>query len=184
MYHCTVDLQFDWFGISCMTTDNFCFYLQNRLILTSQAGGEWYSGTSPFSIPWLNWSLEKAVSSQGLKSSHSCLISIILKSLTFFEKKWAQKNFATPCSGSCFWCSFPGINVIKLFFFVSNTLGKKNQINSFIPNQSKLCKLGGQPYSAPLGKASTLFSDKEKRFIKLTPGVNVFKLFFFITNTL
>jgi hypothetical protein len=21
---------FDWFGISCMTTDNFCFYLQNR----------------------------------------------------------------------------------------------------------------------------------------------------------
>jgi hypothetical protein len=24
-YHCTVDLLFDWFGISCMTTDNFCF---------------------------------------------------------------------------------------------------------------------------------------------------------------
>ncbi len=21
-YHCTVDLLFDWFGISCMTTDN------------------------------------------------------------------------------------------------------------------------------------------------------------------
>jgi hypothetical protein len=31
-YHCTVDLLFDWFGISCVTTDNFCFYLQNRLI--------------------------------------------------------------------------------------------------------------------------------------------------------
>ncbi len=30
--HCTVDLLFAWFGISCMTTDNFCFYLQNRLI--------------------------------------------------------------------------------------------------------------------------------------------------------
>jgi len=29
-YHCTVDLLFDWFGISCMTTDNCCFYLQNR----------------------------------------------------------------------------------------------------------------------------------------------------------
>jgi hypothetical protein len=27
-YHCTVDLLFDWFGISCMITDNFCFYLQ------------------------------------------------------------------------------------------------------------------------------------------------------------
>jgi hypothetical protein len=31
-YHCTVDLLFDWFGISSMTTDNFCFYLQNRPI--------------------------------------------------------------------------------------------------------------------------------------------------------
>jgi hypothetical protein len=35
-----------------MTTDNFCFYLQNRLIHTSQIGGQWYSDTSPFSIPW------------------------------------------------------------------------------------------------------------------------------------
>jgi hypothetical protein len=26
----TVDLLFDWFGISCMTTDNLCFYLQNK----------------------------------------------------------------------------------------------------------------------------------------------------------
>ncbi len=31
-YHCTIDLLFDWFGISCMTTEIFCFYLQNRLI--------------------------------------------------------------------------------------------------------------------------------------------------------
>jgi len=46
-YHCTVDLLFDWFGISCMTADNFCFYLQNRLIQTSQTGGQWYSDTSP-----------------------------------------------------------------------------------------------------------------------------------------
>ena len=53
-YHCTVDLLFDWYGISCMTTDNFCFYLQNRWIQTSQTGGQWYSDTSPFSIPWLN----------------------------------------------------------------------------------------------------------------------------------
>ncbi len=39
-------------GFSCMTTDNFCFYLQNRLIQTSKTGGQWYS--SPFSIPWFN----------------------------------------------------------------------------------------------------------------------------------
>ncbi len=35
-----------------MTTDNFCFYLQNRLIQTSQTGGQRYSDTSLFSIPW------------------------------------------------------------------------------------------------------------------------------------
>ncbi len=48
--HCTVDLLFDLFGISCMTTDNFCFYLQNRLIKTSQAGGQQYCDTTHFSI--------------------------------------------------------------------------------------------------------------------------------------
>jgi hypothetical protein len=52
-YHCTVDLLFDWFGISCVTTGNFCFYLQNRLIQTGQTGGQQYSDTSPFSIPCL-----------------------------------------------------------------------------------------------------------------------------------
>jgi hypothetical protein len=36
-----------------MTTDNFCFYLQNRLIQTSQTGGQQYSDTSPFRIPCL-----------------------------------------------------------------------------------------------------------------------------------
>ncbi len=49
--HCTTDLLFDWFGISCTTTDNYCFYLKNRLIQTSQTGGQWYNDTSPFSIP-------------------------------------------------------------------------------------------------------------------------------------
>jgi hypothetical protein len=52
-YQCTVDLLFDWFGISCMTTDNFCFYMQNKLIQTGQTGGQQYSDTSPFSTPWL-----------------------------------------------------------------------------------------------------------------------------------
>jgi hypothetical protein len=38
-----------------MTTDNFCFYLQNRLIQTSQTGGQRYGDTSPFSIPWTEY---------------------------------------------------------------------------------------------------------------------------------
>jgi hypothetical protein len=50
-YHCTVDLLFDWFGISCMTTNIFFFYLQNRQIQTSQTGDQRYSDTFPFSIP-------------------------------------------------------------------------------------------------------------------------------------
>ena len=50
-YHCTVDLLFDWFGIDCMTTDNFSFYFQNRLIQTSQTGGQQYSDTSPLVFP-------------------------------------------------------------------------------------------------------------------------------------
>jgi hypothetical protein len=48
-----IDLLFDWFGISCMNTENF-FYLQNRLIETSQTGRQWYSDTSPLRISWLN----------------------------------------------------------------------------------------------------------------------------------
>jgi len=43
-----------------MTTENFAFYLQNRLIQTSQTGGQWYSDTSLFSIPWLTLSLALA----------------------------------------------------------------------------------------------------------------------------
>jgi hypothetical protein len=37
-----------------MTVDNFCFYLQNRLIQTGQTG-QLYSDTSPFSVPWIEY---------------------------------------------------------------------------------------------------------------------------------
>ncbi len=52
-YHFTVDLLFGLFGINSMTTDNLCFYQQNRQFQTSQTGGHQYSDTSPFSIPCL-----------------------------------------------------------------------------------------------------------------------------------
>jgi hypothetical protein len=35
-----------------MTTDNCCWYLQNRQIQTNKTGGQRYSDISPFSIPW------------------------------------------------------------------------------------------------------------------------------------
>jgi hypothetical protein len=44
-----------------MTTDNFCFYLQNRLIQTSQTGDQQYNDTSPFSIPCLNTSVKRFI---------------------------------------------------------------------------------------------------------------------------
>jgi hypothetical protein len=39
-------------GMSCMKTG---IYLQNRLIQTSQTGGQQYSDTFPLSIPCLNY---------------------------------------------------------------------------------------------------------------------------------
>jgi hypothetical protein len=38
-----------------MTSDKFCFYLQNILIQTSETGGQWYSDTSPLSIPCFDY---------------------------------------------------------------------------------------------------------------------------------
>ncbi len=40
-----------------MKTDNICYYLQNRIIQTSQTGGQPYCDTSPFSIPFQKWCL-------------------------------------------------------------------------------------------------------------------------------
>jgi hypothetical protein len=54
MYHCTIDLLFDWFGLVCFANKNKNCQLSYSLLQTSQTGGQWYSDTSPFSIPWIN----------------------------------------------------------------------------------------------------------------------------------
>ena len=54
-----------------MTTDNFCFYLLNRLIQTNKTGGQRYSDTSPFSIPCLDHPMHLAVA-----FAHSCIHSL------------------------------------------------------------------------------------------------------------
>ncbi len=67
-----------------MTTGSVCFYLQNRLIQTSQTGGQLYSDTSPFSIPWNN--LLETLAAWGLQYktlySRNCC-RIIIKSECF-----------------------------------------------------------------------------------------------------
>jgi hypothetical protein len=51
-----------------MTIDIFWFDLQNRLIQTSQTGGQQYSDTSPFSIPRpICLSVEEVAVPAGLK---------------------------------------------------------------------------------------------------------------------
>ncbi len=95
-------LLFDWFGISCMTTDNFCFYLQNRLIQTSQTGGQRYCDASLFSIPWLYYTKHLSYS--------------------YFERNWlnSDKSFSNFTFQFC-----PRKN-LKMFHFLVSYLVIKN----------------------------------------------------------
>jgi hypothetical protein len=58
-----------------MTTDNFCFYLQNRLVQTSQTGGQQYSDTS----------LEKG----SVSDKHS---SFLLKRVSYMLESFMTRN--------------------------------------------------------------------------------------------
>jgi hypothetical protein len=98
-YHCTVDLQFDLFGISHVTTDNLCFNSQNRLIQISQTGGQWYNDLSPFSIPCLFpfiaiWSIEIWPTVIKVKIVGTCHILgthiSVPKSLKVVENGWSD----------------------------------------------------------------------------------------------
>ncbi len=51
-YHCTVDLLFDWLGLVCFANKNKNCQLSSSWFQTSQTGGQRYSDTSPFSIPY------------------------------------------------------------------------------------------------------------------------------------
>jgi hypothetical protein len=93
-----------------MTTNNFCFYLQNGLIQTSQTGGQWYSDTSPFSIPWVE-KFEMCFTSLFLRSK------IVFKNpriLLFFEEDFCS----TSGSGSGFGSEFPA--VLSIVFELSD----------------------------------------------------------------
>jgi hypothetical protein len=66
-YHCTIELLFDWFGLVCFAITNKKCPLSYSRFQTSQTGGQWYSDTSPFSIPCLyyaylcSWSLQQYI---------------------------------------------------------------------------------------------------------------------------
>ncbi len=95
-YHCTIDLLFHWLGISCMTTDNFCFYLQKRLIQISQTGGQQYSDTSSFSYSLGRESMGKCSLIQHLNGF--CFVfrqRQIKEKLQFYHVKSKPKNSAS-----------------------------------------------------------------------------------------
>ncbi len=52
-YHCTFDILFDWFGLVCLANKSKNCQSSYSWFQTSQTGGQQYSDTSPFSIPWL-----------------------------------------------------------------------------------------------------------------------------------
>jgi hypothetical protein len=84
-----------------MTNDNFCFHLQNRLIQTSQTGGQWYSDTSPFSIPCKNTTVS-------INDTTGHMLSVVLLPVAFLicfaECRYAQcfygESHYTECRGT------------------------------------------------------------------------------------
>jgi hypothetical protein len=71
-----------------MTTDIFCFYLQNRQLQTGQTGGQRYSDTSPpFSIPCLRQRLGNA-----RRSSRDKLIAV-----NYVRKKFYKTETRAQC---------------------------------------------------------------------------------------
>ncbi len=52
-YHCTVGLLFDQFGLACFANKNKQIQFSYSWFQTSQTGGQRYSDTVPFSVPWL-----------------------------------------------------------------------------------------------------------------------------------
>ncbi len=68
----------------------FCFYLQNRLIQTSQTGGQPYSDTSPFLVFPVHWyQLNKRIQLQRFSALNKLVRNInnFFTKLTFFKEQ-------------------------------------------------------------------------------------------------
>ena len=94
-----------WLIWNRMRTEIFCFYLQNRLIQTSQTGGQWYSDTSFLVFPVLSlW--------------HHSLHGLWLNVFYFeFEKHLKSQNW--PGYGASFLQKNDKNNFVSFFWSVS-----------------------------------------------------------------
>jgi hypothetical protein len=119
-----------------MTIDNFCFYFQNRLIQTSQTGGQPYSDTSPFSIPWLGHRELLHSGRPQLKTlagdkRSSLFFRIVMAKKEKFNRQirpsdWShsQHERVGPVRSRrpnfhCAGLSIPGTGIVAFYFFVS-----------------------------------------------------------------
>ncbi len=74
---------------------NLCFYLQKRLIQTSQTGSQQYSDTSPFSSPCINNVLSFQIGTVGDGDSIHCIVTCVNTKQYF--KFWQHfDNWANP----------------------------------------------------------------------------------------
>jgi hypothetical protein len=109
-----------------MTTDNFCFYLQNRLIQTSQTGGQWYSDTSPFSIPCLGCPQLASSLSPVVNKLFGGILSWAQTLITSFtERQLSHKVHAYLVHNSC----------------LTHSQGTKNTKKSSCPSHSQLVSI-------------------------------------------
>jgi len=81
-------------------TDNFCFYLQNRLIQTSQTGGQWYCDTSPFSIPCIHRLTLIVICQINIRSIVIWLMNI-LGQMSFGRLTFGPANSSVPFNIFC-----------------------------------------------------------------------------------
>ncbi len=135
-YHCTVDLLFDWFGVSCMTMDNFCFYLQNRLIQTTQTGGQWYS-EPPLVFPGQTI-LERKTTGLCIYNTAHKHLNIILMVAPYYnskkvfkiiftvlkEMKWNEIFCNFLFEFGHFWPHYRWTNLVSIFFDKIHLLNK------------------------------------------------------------
>ena len=83
----------------------FCFYSLNRLIQTSQTGGQWYSDTSPFSIPCIQHQFKNQPWLLCFKSNLYQPVEVVYVFTSFFE------------TGPQAWWHTPVITYIDVFCF-------------------------------------------------------------------
>jgi hypothetical protein len=84
-YHCTIDLLSDWFGISCIATDNFCFLICKTD--WSKPVKQEVNGTVILpSLVFPGWLVcfrerHSVIDNEDAKSFHQCILALVLKIL-------------------------------------------------------------------------------------------------------